>query len=96
MICQKKSLARSKEKARVDYTVVAATVRSKKKARVDYTVVAATTRAMRLANRGIGVCVCVSWGVRPGYYSGVAAFAFGDGAKLAPGYPASPALPPVF
>ena len=33
---------------------------------------------------------------RPGYYSGVAAFAFGEGAKLAPGHPASLALPPVF
>jgi hypothetical protein len=25
----------------------------------------------------------------------VAAFAFGEGAKLAPGHPASPALPPI-
>ena len=32
---------------------------------------------------------------RPGYYSG-AAFAFGEGAKLAPGHPALPALPPAF
>ena len=32
---------------------------------------------------------------RPGYYSGVSLFAFGEGAKLAPGHPASPALSPV-
>ena len=29
-------------------------------------------------------------------YSGVAAFAFGEGAKLAPRHPALSALPPVF